>query len=58
MLPSTFDPEEFTEEKVYTLLTSGIEVLRMVRAGDPNSDDETARDIYRKFFAGTGTSTD
>src|ERR1035437_9030023 len=58
VLPSTFDTSEFTEEKVAVLLTSGMEVLRMVKEGDANSDDETARDLYRKFFAGTSPSTD
>src|ERR1035437_5221609 len=51
LFPSTFGPAEFTEEKVDALLTSGIEVLRMVKAGDPNSEDASARDIYRDYFA-------
>src|ERR1035437_9617154 len=55
VLPSTFDASEFTEEKVSALLTSGIEVLRMVKAGDPNSEDAEARGIYRTYFA-TGSS--
>ena len=57
VLPSTFDASEFTEDRVSALLTTGIEVLRMVKAGDPNSEDAEARDIYRTYFA-TGSSTD
>jgi hypothetical protein len=56
VLPSTFDPAEFTESKVDALLTSGIEVLRMVKAGDPNSADATARDLYRDYFATSTTA--
>lgn len=55
VLPSTFDASEFTEEKVAVLLTSGMEVLRMVKEGDANSEDETARYLYRTYF-GANTS--
>ena len=56
VVPSTFDASEFTEDKVSELLTSGIEVLRMVKAGDPNSEDATARDLYRNYFATSPTA--
>ena len=55
VLPSTFDASEFTEDRVSALLTTGIEVLRMVKAGDPNSEDTEARDIYRTYFAASSS---
>src|ERR1035437_5082551 len=55
VLPSTFDASEFTEARVEGLLTTGVEVLRMIKAGDPNSEDAEARDIYRTYFAASTT---
>ena len=50
VLPSTFDPSEFTEDRVAAILLSGKELLRMIEDGDPNSEDQTARDTYRTYF--------
>ena len=53
VLPSTFSASEFTEDRVAAILTSGKELLRMIEEGDPNSEDETARDTYRTYFRTT-----
>jgi len=50
VLPSTFDPDDLTEAKVTELLDTGIEVLRMIKEGDSDSGDSTARELYRNFF--------
>ena len=50
VLPSTFDLSEFNEDNVAELLVTGREVLRMIEEGDPNSEDGTARDLYRTYF--------
>lgn len=55
VLPSTYEASDFTEDKVDELLTTGIEVLRMIKEGDSQSADDTARTLYRDFF-NTGTS--
>ena len=53
LLPSTFNTSELTEERVTEMLTTGIALLTMILEGDPNSDDATARTIYREFFSST-----
>lgn len=56
VLPSTFDLSNFNEETVDQLITTGMELLRMIKEGDPNSDDKIARDTYRDYFAVSDSS--
>lgn len=46
------DFDDLDEEAAYSLLTTGSEVLRMLRDGDPNSGDERARTIYGTLLTG------
>lgn len=42
--------ENIDEQEAYEMLTTAGEVIRMVRDGDSNSEDERARSIYGKLF--------
>lgn len=39
-------------DNAYELLTTGSEIMRMIRDGDSNSDDERARTVYGKLLTG------
>jgi hypothetical protein len=39
------------ENKASAMLTTGSEVMRMLRDGDPDSTDDSARTIYGKLTA-------
>ena len=43
-----FNPkfDDLNEAEAKQMLTTGIEVLRMIRNNNPNSEDKRARDIY------------
>lgn len=49
------DFNDMDEDNAYELLTTGSEVMRMIRDGDSNSKDERARAIYGKLIAGDST---
>ena len=49
LFPSTFNVS-VTEDEARDALTIGIEVLRMVRDGDEEADNDDARRIYREYF--------
>ena len=42
-----------TDEAVDDLLDAGAELIRMIREGDTDSGNDTARDVYRRYFART-----
>jgi hypothetical protein len=42
--------DDITEEQVTEFLDTGMEILRMIKEGDPQSDDGTARELYDDFF--------
>lgn len=46
------DFETMEPESAYNMLTTGSEVMRMIRDGDPDSDDERARTIYGNLVTG------
>lgn len=46
------DISNMDEDTAYNMLTTGSEVLRMIRDGDPNTSDERARAIFAKLVAG------
>jgi hypothetical protein len=46
------DFKDMDEDTAYAMLTTGSEVMRMLRDGDSNSTDERARSIYAKLLAG------
>ena len=46
------DFETMDENNAYELLTTGSEVMRMIRDGDSHSSDERARAIYGKLITG------
>lgn len=50
LLPSTFSFDSLTEEQVTEFLDTGMEVLRMIKEGDTESDNGEARELYRNFF--------
>ena len=41
---------DFTDSKMYDLLSSAIELVRMIRDGDSESTDEWAISTYRRYF--------
>jgi hypothetical protein len=41
---------KYTEEELENMLDTGIELLGMIRDGDPNTDDSEARAIYQELF--------
>lgn len=53
LVPSTFEDtiNNITEDDVSTMLDTLSEVIRMVKEGDPNSDDNGARNFYGKYLA-------
>ena len=44
--------ETMDADNAYSLLTTGSEIMRMIRDGDPNSTDERARTVYGKLLTG------
>lgn len=44
------DFEKYSEAEISSLLTTGTEVLRMIRDGDPNSYDPRAERVYAGLF--------
>ena len=57
VVPTTFDLSELTEANVNVMLTAGMEVLRMIRDDDGQTDNGLARQLYGELF-GTDSTGD
>ena len=42
---------DMPEEEAYSWLTTGIEVMRMIRDGDSETNDDRARKVYQDLFS-------
>ena len=50
LFPSTFSLDEVNEANAYSMLTAGMEVMRMIRDNDAETSNGLAASIYRDFF--------
>lgn len=46
---------DMPEEEAYAWLTTGMEVMRMIRDGDSETNDDRARKVYADLFSGPTT---
>lgn len=44
--------DEIDDDEAYSMITTFMELARMVRDGDPTSLDERAEELYRKIDRG------